>query len=93
MSAGGPQRAPLSETRRCAQAWTAGEDALEHLAVLYAIEASQPEIAKTKLEGLVERYGYGSDEPLSPTGGVPRFVRASAHLQLDELLNVSFSPV
>lgn len=58
-----PRRTPLSETEQCAQAWTAGEDALEHLAVLYAIEAAQPEIAKTKLEGLVERYGYSSEGP------------------------------
>ncbi len=57
------QREPLGETEHCAQAWTAGEDALEHLAVLYAIEASQPEIAKTKLEGLVERYGYSPEGP------------------------------
>jgi pyrroloquinoline-quinone synthase len=54
---------PLIETASCAQAWAAGEDALEHLAVLYAIEASQPEIAKTKLEGLLERYGYTAEGP------------------------------
>ncbi len=53
----------LSETRECARAWTSGEDALEHLAVLYAIEASQPAIAKTKLDGLVERYGYSPEGP------------------------------
>jgi pyrroloquinoline-quinone synthase len=57
------QREPLTETRQCAQAWTAGEDALEQLAVLYAIEAGQPEIAKTKLDGLVERYGYSPEGP------------------------------
>jgi pyrroloquinoline-quinone synthase len=56
-------RAPLAETERCARAWTAGEDALEHLAVLYAIESGQPEIAKTKLDGLVERYGYSAEGP------------------------------
>lgn len=56
-------REPLSETERCARAWTAGEDTLEQLAVLYAIEASQPEIAKTKLAGLVERYGYSAEGP------------------------------
>ncbi len=60
---GASQRAPLSETEACAQAWTAGEDALEHLAVLYAIEVGQPEIAKTKLEGLLERYGYSAEGP------------------------------
>jgi pyrroloquinoline-quinone synthase len=57
------RREPLSETERCTRAWTAGEDALEQLAVLYAIEASQPEIADTKLEGLVERYGYNPEGP------------------------------
>ncbi len=51
------------ETQACAQAWTAGEDLLEHLAVLYAIEASQPEISTTKLEGLVEHYGYSDEGP------------------------------
>ncbi|HTR88531.1 MAG TPA: hypothetical protein VMG62_00305, partial [Solirubrobacteraceae bacterium] len=50
--------APLDQTAHCATAWTAGEDLLERLAVLYAIEASQPEISATKLEGLVHRYGY-----------------------------------
>ncbi|MGA9875841.1 MAG: iron-containing redox enzyme family protein [Solirubrobacteraceae bacterium] len=58
-----PSRTPLSETEECTQSWTAGEDALEHLAVLYAIEACQPEIAKTKLEGLIERYGYSAEGP------------------------------
>jgi pyrroloquinoline-quinone synthase len=57
------ERGPLSETDACARAWTAGADALEHLAVLYAIEASQPAIAQTKLEGLVERYGYKAEGP------------------------------
>lgn len=52
-----------TETERCAEAWTAGEDTLERLAVLYAIEASQPAISKTKLEGLVERYGYSVEGP------------------------------
>jgi pyrroloquinoline-quinone synthase len=54
---------PLAETEACAGAWMAGEDALERLAVLYAIEASQPQIAQTKLEGLVERYGYTAEGP------------------------------
>ncbi|MFZ1154356.1 MAG: iron-containing redox enzyme family protein [Solirubrobacteraceae bacterium] len=60
---GVPSRAPLSETEQCVQEWAMGEDALDHLAVLYAIEASQPEIAKTKLDGLVERYGYSPEGP------------------------------
>jgi pyrroloquinoline-quinone synthase len=53
----------LGETRACAEAWMAGEDLLEHLAVLYAIEASQPEVSKTKLEGLTEHYGYSEEGP------------------------------
>jgi pyrroloquinoline-quinone synthase len=53
----------LAETDDCAAAWTAGERLLEHLAVLYAIEASQPEIAQTKLEGLSEHYGYRPEGP------------------------------
>ncbi len=53
----------LDQTRTCAQAWTAGEDLLEHLAVLYAIEAGQPEVSKTKLEGLTAHYGYSEEGP------------------------------
>jgi pyrroloquinoline-quinone synthase len=53
----------LAETEACAQAWTQGEDLLEHLAVLYAIEASQPEVSRTKLEGLTSHYGYSAEGP------------------------------
>lgn len=53
----------FEQTQECADAWIAGDDLLEHLAVLYAIEASQPEISKTKLEGLVQRYGYSEEGP------------------------------
>src|SRR5258708_23168728 len=31
--------------------------------VLYVIEASQPEISRTKLEGLAEHYGYSEEGP------------------------------
>jgi len=48
---------PNAETRECAEAWTAGVDRLERLAILYAIESAQPEISKTKLEGLAAHYG------------------------------------
>ncbi|HEV7161890.1 MAG TPA: iron-containing redox enzyme family protein [Solirubrobacteraceae bacterium] len=61
-----PQSSPdscLAETEACAQAWSAGEDLLEHLAVLYAIEAGQPEISRTKLEGLRAHYGYSEEGP------------------------------
>lgn len=54
---------PTAQTQACVAAWTAGGDALEHLAVLYAIEASQPEIARTKLEGLTRHYGYVAEGP------------------------------
>jgi pyrroloquinoline-quinone synthase len=52
---------PLAQTRTCAQAWTAGADLLEHLAVLYTIEASQPAISTTKLEGLATHYAMRKD--------------------------------
>jgi pyrroloquinoline-quinone synthase len=47
-----------AETLECASAWKAGDDRLERLAVLYAIESAQPAIARTKLEGLVGHYGF-----------------------------------
>jgi len=53
----------LAETESCVASWTAGEDLLEHLAVLYAIEAGQPEVSRTKLEGLGEHYGYSEEGP------------------------------
>ena len=46
------------ETKQCRTTW-AGESrdgVLEHLVAMYAIESAQPEISKTKLTGLVERY-------------------------------------
>lgn len=54
---------PLTQTHACVQAWTAGVDVLEHLAVLYTIEASQPAISTTKLEGLATHYGVREDSP------------------------------
>jgi pyrroloquinoline-quinone synthase len=54
---------PAAQTEACVAAWTAGADALEHLAVLYAIEASQPQISRTKLEGLIGHYGYVAEGP------------------------------
>jgi pyrroloquinoline-quinone synthase len=58
-----PEAAPLSQTRECAASWTAGQDLLEHLAVLYTIEASQPAISTTKLSGLSTHYGVPADSP------------------------------
>jgi pyrroloquinoline-quinone synthase len=56
-------RDPLPETLACVRTWTAGESLLEHLAVLYAIEAGQPGVSSTKLEGLVKYYGYSPEGP------------------------------
>lgn len=53
----------LEQTAQCVKAWTAGEDLLEQLAVLYAIEAGQPEISRTKIEGLSVHYGYAAQGP------------------------------
>jgi pyrroloquinoline-quinone synthase len=48
---------PTPETAECVTAWTAPEGYVEQLARMYAIESGQPEIARTKLEGLVRFYG------------------------------------
>ncbi len=58
-----PAAGALEQTRACATAWTAGEDLLEHLAVLYAIEAGQPQVSATKLEGLTSHYGFSEEGP------------------------------
>lgn len=52
---------PLAQTCECAASWTAGENLLEHLAVLYTVEASQPAISTTKLHGLTTHYGVAED--------------------------------
>jgi pyrroloquinoline-quinone synthase len=49
---------PNPETLECASAWTAGDDRLERLAILYAIESAQPAISQTKLDGLFGHYGF-----------------------------------
>jgi pyrroloquinoline-quinone synthase len=51
-------REPLAETAACAQAWTTPADELEGLAALYAIESNQPDVSRTKLDGLVRFYGF-----------------------------------
>ena len=51
------EREPRAETRTCADAWRR-TDPLEARAVLYAVEAGQPDVSRTKLEGLVEHYGF-----------------------------------
>jgi pyrroloquinoline-quinone synthase len=61
--AGSDGQRPLAQTEACVAAWTAGGDVLEHLAVLYAIEAGQPEVSRTKLDGLSAHYGYSEEGP------------------------------
>jgi pyrroloquinoline-quinone synthase len=53
-------REPAPGTRACATAWRR-DDPLEARAVLYAIEAGQPDVSRTKLEGLVDHYGFEPD--------------------------------
>jgi pyrroloquinoline-quinone synthase len=57
------ETSPHAQTRTCVRAWTAGEDLLEHLAVLYAVEAGQPDVSATKLEGLLAHYGFSEEGP------------------------------
>jgi pyrroloquinoline-quinone synthase len=56
-----PDAAPVPETRECVAAWTSGDRLDEHLAVLYVLEASQPAISETKLEGLAGHYGMSAE--------------------------------
>jgi pyrroloquinoline-quinone synthase len=78
--------APLPQTQACAQAWNAGEDLLERLAVLYAIEASQPEISKTKLEGLAAHYGYRDEGPATEYFAVHELLDVEHARQAGELI-------
>ena len=47
------------ETRACVEAWSGAQP--EPVAALYAIESTQPEIARTKRAGLVDFYGFDGD--------------------------------
>jgi pyrroloquinoline-quinone synthase len=49
---------PTLETASCVADWAGEGEALELLARLYAVEASQPAISRTKREGLIDRYGF-----------------------------------
>lgn len=57
------ERSPNRETEACATAWSTASDPLEALAILYAVESTQPAISRTKLAGLVEHYGVAADSP------------------------------
>jgi pyrroloquinoline-quinone synthase len=54
---------PSPETRKCVIVWTAPGNRLEALALMYAIEAGQPDVSQAKLDGLAEHYGVAKDEP------------------------------
>jgi pyrroloquinoline-quinone synthase len=49
---------PTVETSECVRAWTADGDVAQKLVRLYAIESGQPQISRTKREGLLDRYGF-----------------------------------
>jgi pyrroloquinoline-quinone synthase len=74
---GGDRRASASEsTKACVGAWAdEGRDRAATLAVLYAIESSQPAISETKRAGLVEHYGA------SPNSDATRYF--DVHAELD----------
>jgi len=59
----GTTREASPETAECVVAWTAPGNRLEALAVMYAIEAGQPDVSQAKLDGLAEHYGVANDEP------------------------------
>jgi len=50
--------APTAETAECVRAWTGGGSPAAKLARLYAIESGQPDISRTKREGLLGSYGF-----------------------------------
>jgi pyrroloquinoline-quinone synthase len=55
---GDPGAAPTDTTAACVRAWAdERRDRAATLAVLYAIEASQPAISETKRAGLLQHYG------------------------------------
>jgi len=60
-----PGPARLDGTAKCVTAWTSAADPLEALGILYAIEAGQPDVSRTKLDGLVEHYGFEPESTAS----------------------------
>jgi pyrroloquinoline-quinone synthase len=57
-SGGSAADRPTTETAECVRAWTAPASTAELLVRLYAIESGQPQISRTKREGLLGRYGF-----------------------------------
>lgn len=54
---GDSSAAPNAETAACKAEWTKHDGPTSALARLYAIESGQPEISRTKLDGLAAHYG------------------------------------
>jgi pyrroloquinoline-quinone synthase len=62
-AAGGSPTDPATpETTECVRAWVGREDLLDGLVTLYAVESGQPDISRTKLEGLVGTYGFADGD-------------------------------
>jgi pyrroloquinoline-quinone synthase len=57
-SGGSTADEPTTETAECVRAWTAPASTAELLARLYAIESGQPQISRTKREGLLGSYEF-----------------------------------
>jgi pyrroloquinoline-quinone synthase len=83
----------LPETLACVQTWTAGEGLLEQLAVLYAIEASQPQISTTKLDGLTAHYGFSEEGPATEYFKVHESLDVEHARQARELITQLMSEV
>lgn len=60
---GGEASDPLPETAEFTAVLEAASPGPESDAVLYALEASQPPVSRTKLEGLIGHYGFAADDP------------------------------
>jgi pyrroloquinoline-quinone synthase len=62
-AAGGSADDPATaETAECVRAWADDDDLLGRLVTLYAIESGQPQISRTKREGLVGPYGFADGD-------------------------------
>ena len=64
--------APTTETAECVEAWTADGDRLAQLVRLYAIESGQPQISRTKREGLPPTTGSATGPATSTSGSTRR---------------------
>jgi pyrroloquinoline-quinone synthase len=53
---------PTAETQACVDAWTAEDGFAASMVRLYAIESGQPQISRTKREGLATHYGIGDGD-------------------------------